>query len=235
MDEEDPQKPSVTLNDPSVSLFLSLYLILLAFFILLSAVSSISAGKSAAAVGSVNAAFRSDTPAEVLTGDSILLVRGAGQLDRNLLGSVRANFTSAFPNDEVVETIVGTAVRFVVAADRVFQPGSSVVHEDAGDLLEKLAVSLETSALGFRNEVEVVLRTGPDLHSIGGPERRQLIERAGALAREIVSKGVHARSVQVGLRAGTPGTIAFSFRQTDEAAPVVDFEGQSVFERSPPE
>lgn len=230
MDEENPQKPSATINDPSVALFLGLYLILLAFFILLSTISSLSVSKSAAAVGSINSAFRSDSRVEALTGDSILLVQGAGQLDRNLLGAVRASFSGAFPNEEIDETVVGTAVRFVLSMDRIFQPGSPAVQEEADDLLERLAASLESSAVGFRNEVEVVLRTGADLRSVGNPERRLLIERAGTLAREMVAKGVHVRSVQTGLRAGTSGTIAFFFRQTDEAAPVVSFEGQSIFE-----
>ena len=235
MDEENPQKPSVTINDPAVALFLGLYLILLAFFILLSTVSSLSKVKSEAAVGSINSAFRSDSRIEALTGDSILIARGAGQLDRNLLGAVRASFSSAFPNEEVSETAIGSAVRFVISVDRIFQPDSPAVQEQASDLFEKLAASLESSALGFRNEVEVVLRTGADLSSDKTPERRLLIERAGTLAREMLATGVPARSVQTGLRAGPSGTIAFFFRQTDEAAPVVSFEGQSIFEPGPPQ
>lgn len=235
MDEENPQKRSVTINDPSVALFLGLYLILLAFFILLSTISSLSASKSEAAVGSINSAFRSDSRIEALTGDSILVARGAGQLDRNLLGAVRASFSSAFPNEEINETVIGGAVRFVISADRIFQPGSPALQEEAGDLFERLAASLESSVLGFRNEVEVVLRTGEDLRSGENPEGRLLIERAGALAREMLAKGVFARSVQTGLRAGTSGTIAFFFRQTDEKAPVVSFEGQFIFESGPPQ
>ncbi len=234
MDEENPQKRSVTINDPSVALFLGLYLILLAFFILLSTISSLSASKSEAAVGSINSAFRSDSRIEALTGDSILVARGAGQLDRNLLGAVRASFSSAFPNEEINETVIGGAVRFVISADRIFQPGSPALQEEA-DLFERLAASLESSVLGFRNEVEVVLRTGEDLRSGENPEGRLLIERAGTLAREMLAKGVFARSVQTGLRAGTSGTIAFFFRQTDEAAPVVSFEGQSIFESGLPQ
>ena len=235
MDEENPQKPSVTISDPNVALFLGLYLILLAFFILLSTISSLSASKSAAAVGSINSAFRSDSRIEALTGDSILLARGAGQLDRNLLGAVRASFSGAFPNEEVDETVIGKAVRFVLSTDRIFQPGSPEVQEEAENLFERLAASLESSVFGFRNEVEVVLRTGADLRSGEDPERQLLIERAGTLAREMVAKGVHVRSVQIGLRAGTSGTIAFFFRQTDEAAPVVSFEGQSIFESGLPQ
>ncbi len=235
MDEENPQKPPVTINDPSVALFLGLYLILLAFFILLSTISSISAEKSEAAVGSINSAFRSDSRIEAVTGDSILFARGAGQLDRNLLGAVRASFSSAFPNEEVVETVIGNAVRFVISADRIFEPGNPAVQEEAGDLLERLAAALESSVFGFRNEVEVVLRTGENLPSGGDAERLLLIERAGTLVREMLAQGVHARSVQMGLRAGTSGTIAFFFRQTEETAPVISFEGQSIFESGPPQ
>ncbi len=235
MDEEDPQKPSLTINDPSVVLFLGLYLILLAFFILLSSISSISEGKSAAAVGSINSAFRSNSRVEALTGDSILLGQGAGQLDRHLLGALRASFSSAFPNEEISETRIGSAVRFVISADRIFQPGSPAVSDEAGELFEKLAATLESSVFGFRNDVEMVLRTGADLRQDENIERQLLIDRAGTLAREVIAMGVHARSVQAGLRAGTAGTIAFSFRQTDEAAPVVSFEGQTIFESGPPQ
>lgn len=235
MDEEYPQRPSGTINDPSVALFLGLYLILLAFFILLSTISSFSESKSEAAVGSINSAFRSDSRIEALTGDSILLAHGAGQLDRNLLGSVRASFSSAFPNEELNETAIGSTVRFVISADRIFQPDSPAVQDEAGDLLEKLAASLESPTLGFRNEVEVVLRTGAALNSADKSERRLLIERAGTLVREMLAKGVPARSVQTGLRAGPAGTVAFFFRQTDETAPVVSFEGRSIFESSPPQ
>lgn len=235
MAEKNPQTPPSRINDPNVVLFLGLYLILLAFFIMLNTISSLSASKSAAAVGSVNSTFRSDSRIEALTGDSLLLVRGAGQLDRNLLGAVRASFSGTFPNEEIDETVIGTAVRFVVSADSIFQPGSPAVQKEASDLFARLATSLESSVLGFRNEVEVVVRTGEDLPSPESPEHRLLVERSGALAREMLANGVHARAFQTGLRAGAPGTIAFFFRQTDETAPVLSFEGQPIFEPGPPQ
>lgn len=230
MDEENPQQQPTKINDPSVVLFLGLYLILLAFFILLSSVSTVSEDKSSAAVGSINSAFRSDTRLEALTGDSILLARGAGQLDRALLGAVRASFSSAFPNVEPNETVIGRAVRFVIPSDSIFPPGGSAIHGEAGHLLTKLAESLETSAFGFRNDVEVVLRTGEKMPSASDPEGRLMVERAGTIARELLATGVHERSVQTGLRGGPPETIAFFFRQTDEAAPVLSFEGEPIFQ-----
>jgi hypothetical protein len=230
MDEENPQKQPVKISDPSTVLFLGLYLILLAFFILLSSVSTVSESKTSAAVGSINSAFRSDTRVEALTGDSLLLARGAGQLDRALLGAVRASFSSAFPNVEPNETIVGRAVRFVIPSDSIFPPGRSAIHAEAGDLVAKLARSLETSALGFRNDVEVVLRTGEKMPSASDPEGGLMIERAGTMARELLAKGVHERSIKTGLRGGPPGTIAFFFRQTDETAPVLSFEGEAIFQ-----
>ena len=229
MDEGSPQKPLPKINDPSVVLFLGLYLILLAFFILLSTISSISLSKSVAVVGSVKSAFRSDSPVDALSGDSFLRALGGGQLDQRFLGSVRASFSSAFPNQEVDETAVGAAVQFVVSADAIFEPGSPAVQDGAGDLLEKLATSLTTSVLGFHNEVEIVLRTGEGLASDGKPEQRLFIERAGLLAREMVANGVRPRAMQMGLRAGPRGTIAFLFRQTDKTATILSFEGQPIF------
>ena len=232
MDEGSSQKPVPRINDPSVVLFLGLFLILLAFFILLSTISSISLSKSVAVVGSVKSAFRSDSAVDVLTGNNFLGARGGGQLDQGLLGSVRASFSSAFPNEEVGETVAGTSVRFVVSSDTIFAPGSAAVQNDASDFLEKLALSLTHSVLGFRNEVEIVLRTGERLASAEHPEQRLFVERAGVLAQQMLANGVQARAMQMGLRAGPSGTIAFLFRQTDQAATILSFEGQPIFERA---
>ena len=232
MDEGSPQKPLPRNNDPSVVLFLGLFLILLAFFILLSTISSISLSKSVAVVGSVKSTFRSDSPIEALTGNNFLGARGGGQLDQRFLGSVRASFSSAFPNEEVGETVAGTSVRFVVSSDTIFEPGRSVIQNEASELLEELASSLTSSVLGFRNEVEIVLRTGERLASAEHPEQRLFVERAGVLAQEMLANGVQARAMQMGLRAGPSGTIAFLFRQTDQAATILSFEGQPIFERA---
>ncbi len=234
MDEGSPQEPLSRINDPSVVLFLGLFLILLAFFILLTTISSISLSKSVAVVGSVKSTFRSDSPVDALTGNNFLGARGGGQLDQKFLGSVRASFSSAFPNEEVGETVAGTSVRFVVSSDTIFEPGSSVIQNDASELLEELASSLTSSVLGFRNVVEIVLRTGDRLASSEHPEQRLFIARAGVLAQEMLANGVQAGAMQMGLRAGPSGTISFLFRQTVQTATILSFEGQPIFETAGP-
>ncbi len=228
-EEEQPQKPPPKINDPSIVLFLGLYLILLAFFILLSTISSLSQSKSAAAVGSLNSTFRSDPRVAALTGSSILIARSAGELDHSVLIAIRATFTATPLGISVNETTIGNAVRFVVPAETIFRPGSSVVQAEAGELFAKLSQALESNVIGFRNEVEIEVRTGDEL-SVAGPELTLLVNRAGVLARGMVEHKVPARSIQTGLRAGTPDTIAFFFRQRDESAPTITFAGQPVFE-----
>ena len=46
----------------------------------------------------------------------------------------------------------------------------------------------------------------------------------------MLANGVQARAMQMGLRAGRSGTISFLFRQTDQTATILSFEGQPIFE-----
>lgn len=235
MVEENPQRPLIRINDPSVSLFLGLYLILLAFFILLTTISSFSATKSVAAVGSVNSQFTSDRRVEALTGGDIMRLSGAGQLDRTLLGALRENFSAAFPSEEDTETVIGGSVQFVLPADKVFHPDSTFIQDAAAVLLVKLAASLTVSSPGLRNEIDVILRTGDEFSPATSQEQQRLVKQSGALARAMVDVGIKPRALRLGLRAGEAGTIAFLFSQIGELAPVLTFEGQPIFRSGPPQ
>lgn len=215
-----PKKPT---DDPSVVLFLGLYLILLAFFILLTAISTIEESKSEAAVSSVNGKF-GDKGADTLTGLSIIAELGSGTENTGFRGDVEAAFHSSLPADGFEADDLGGVLRILVPIVFIFGEDAASVEPDRVALFDAVATALSYTSPGISNEVEIVVNTGDQLPPPTGDLANVSVRRAGALARALNDHGVAARRISAGVRSGRESTVAFLFQRRPEGESGISFQ-----------
>ena len=205
-------------RDGSVVVFLSLYLLLLAFFILLNTISQREHKRSQMAIGSVAATFRAPLPADVVeltqsTGRGVL--PAADPFHRQ----VRRVFEATLPVAPQKVLQNGNVMRITVDARDLFVAGRSTFRQSRARLLDGIADGVSKQETGVRFEVEMVVKTGattPDLSQAGLPLP---LLRAGAFARRMRASGVPAHSIAAGVSQGADGEVQFSFyaRESERA------------------
>lgn len=210
--DEEP----VRSRNGSVMVFLSLYLLLLAFFILLNTISQREQRRSEMAIGSVAATFRAPLPTEVVdlttsTGRGVL--EAADPFHRE----IKRVFEKTLPIDASKVFSSGNVMRIIVPANDVFRQGSSSFRPEIAVLLGGIADGVSTRETGVRFEVEMIVKDGDSVPEITGEQLPLPLRRAGAFARWMRGAGVSAQSIVAGVGPGERNEIQFSFyaRETE--------------------
>ena len=208
-------KPETSLNNV---LYLGLYLILLAFFILLIGISTFEEKRAQAVVGSVTSTFQ------------VGLADGTG-LDAERLPSALAEFLSAqafqrnvedlfrslLPHSEVRVSRPGELMHVVLPVDTLFPPGSDVLRYERLPLLRRIAGALDDHPPDQRFDIEFVV--GGALPRSGDePDPLPLaISRAAELARTLKDHGAPGDSLAAGVKNGGAGRVFITFVTRDSA------------------
>lgn len=200
----------------STQLFLSLYLIVLAFFILLNAISKIQEERSKVVLGSLGATFAE--PAIVATGPlDFTAGSGAFSAVHAFDKSIRSLFQSAFPfvSFKPFQPFEKMMAEFPV--DAMFGAESALIRADQVVALNELATILTRDTPGQRFSVELLLPVSPTGVRSPTPERSLAVDRAAALARALVVRGVPADRVTAGIEGGDAGKLRmrFDFESTE--------------------
>lgn len=219
----------------SVMVFLSLYLLLLAFFILLNTISQREYRRSQIAMGSVAATFRAPLPADVVdlttsTGQGVLAVADPFHRD------IRRVFEDTLPVQELKVVRQGNTMRISVPVAHLFVAGRSEFRDGAAALMNGIADGVIRREPGVRFEVDLHLLSGkalPALESNLVPEATAgvlptAVLRAGAFARWMRDAGVAPESINAGLGIGEAGIAQFSFHARELERARVSFAHVSV-------
>lgn len=197
---EPAAAPRPTGNDRNVALFLALYLLLLAFFIVLYSISQRDEVRTEAAINSLTATFDADR----LTSDEVpQFTSSSGPFDpvENFRREVRGLFARDLPIARFEILQLGNTMRVRVPSEALFVPGRARVRTERTALMEALADALSQETSQGRFEVELIVGSGAELPSAAGRPSLAL-RRAAALASDLRGRGVAARSLAPGLRAG---------------------------------
>ena len=175
-------------KDPTLIQVLSLYLLVLAFFILLFNASHHDSGRSAAVTESLASTFRmhGQRAEEAVARSSD---RGATPGAEMILDSFADLIRTDLSVAKIENLKRGRLLRVTMAPDDLFVAGSAALREDRGELLGKLAQLLGKSVPGLRHKVEVSLVGGwipPDRMTVAVPLP---IARAAALAETLTARG----------------------------------------------
>ena len=213
-----PDSANKSAPNANIVALLSLKLLLLAFFILLSTISKFEEERSRAVMYSVAMAFAGAVPA---TEGRNVPDAGIGALDRqaSLSDRIRALFRQTLPLVEVETAASGRVLRLEVRASDLFAMGQSDLRPQRGILLRRLANALSDPARGpglYTVDVLHAVPPGDD-----APATRLPAARSGTIVRSLAGLGVPADRLSTGLwpTHGNPGRIAFEITLPMEELP----------------
>ena len=194
----------------TITLFLSLYLLVLAFFILLVSISSTEEVKSKALMESLTSTFSSVLPPRMdltafnaTTGDFL----AADEFQRQVTGL----FSTVIGVVKVDTIQPGRLMRVELEGDGLFELDQAVIREGQSAFMDRLVAALSANPPGLRFEMEFVVPTpwGNDRTLPTGKDLA--IDRAGAFARDLLSRGVPPGSVSIGMKGSESKNVEIWF------------------------
>ena len=196
MQREEPR------NNPLLMLVLSLYLLLLAFFVVLNSISNVEITRSTAVSGSLNETFAADgRPAD----QSVTLVSSQGNLlaDTAFLSRVGSLIRTELAFATVEEVLPGRLMSVTMSADELFIPGREAVNPLLRPIIDRVAKALINPSPGVRYDVDILVGHGrTDDLALG---------RSAYLANVFAAAGSPARSIAAGIEQDSPGRLTFLF------------------------
>ena len=200
----------VPIRDSSVMVYLSLYLLLLAFFILLNTISQREQKRAQMAIGSVAATFRAPLPADVV---ELTTSTGRGLLEASdpFQREIRRIFEETLAIEQAKVLTEGNVMRITVAASALWLAESGRFRPAIGPFLERIADGVARQEEGARFEVEMIVHTGASMPALSSGPLPLALRRAGAFARRMRAAGVPAHSISAGIGQGDAGSVQLSF------------------------
>jgi len=211
-------------GNSTIALFLGLYLVVLAFFILLVSISSVEDTKSQKVMDSLSSTFTSLLPpsadlTQFTAKDGDIL---AGQ---EFQQQVTGIFATALGVDKVKVVQPGKQMRLLLDADSLFFKDEANIRPAIHPLLDRTVASLSNRPLGLRFDMEFMIGTPTEADGKTMPVEQTLeIERAGAFARAMNERGIPPDSISIGMRPGHVGEIVIYFYTRDIEATKLRFE-----------
>ena len=209
----------------TIALFLGLYLVVLAFFIMLVTISTVEDSKSKKVMDSLSSTFTSIVPpsADLQTfkskdGDVL-----AGQ---EFQQQVTGIFATALGIDKVTTVQPGRQMRLLLASDSLFFDNEARIRPAMYPLLDRTVAALSNRPKGLRFDLEFVIGTPTAADGKTMPVKQTLeVTRAGAFARAMNERGIPPDSISVGMRPGHMGEIVIWFYTRDIEASKLRFDG----------
>lgn len=203
----------------SIAQFLSLYLLLLAFFIVLNSLSTFETVRAGAVMESLSTTFQGQgVPGAVstFTGTEGSVVADARAFQREITDI----FQTELPVAEIRVTEPGRSMEAEFRADALFDDGAVEMRRPHWRLADRLAAALTSAPAGLAYEME--FRHGSDYDSIRTRAGDSLAgadvlpaARGAAFARFMVGRGTPPRSLGVGIEAGRSDRVRLVFRLID--------------------
>ncbi len=215
--DEEPSGPNV------VALFLALFLLILAFFILLVTISTLEEVKSEAVKKSLTSTFTSifppiSEPARFQSKEGNIL---AGQRFQRDLTDI---FSTAIQVSRVEIVHPGRLMRIWMPARALFYDNETRVRRELNAVLDRVVANISARPRGLRFDMEFIVSV-PPLADGALPTTQTLdIARAGAFAREMIAKGAPRDGVSIGMESGDTGQVVIYFYIRPEEETRLNFE-----------
>lgn len=204
LSRQTPREPDKGASQP---LFLSLFLLLLAFFILLNALSTIEPGRSDRVLESVQRSFTAALQSRF--GDSILEADPGQAIGESTRARIGAIFQQTLPVARVTVEPDGNPIYVSAPVARVYAPGAGGMTPVGEQLARQLAPLLASPPAGSVMELDI-------LFSMPAAERGAgRLARAGSvadLAEGFARLGIDPGLIAAGLEPGQTDTVRFVFR-----------------------
>lgn len=209
--EDDGPTPPTPPANGAVALFLALYLLLLAFFILLNTISTFEEVKTREVQESLSSAFASILPPTTSL-QTVTSIEGPVVAAEDMQAKLGSLFQTAIKVVRVQVIQPGKLMEVIMHVDQLFDPNSILIRERQADFMEQLASVLSDDQGYASYEMEMVM--GSEVGSKGTVEieNNLQIARAGSFARELIAVGAPQDHFFVGIDPGSdPFIVTFRF------------------------
>ncbi|MFT5488853.1 MAG: hypothetical protein ACI9JL_000608 [Paracoccaceae bacterium] len=205
-------------KDPTLIQVLSLYLLLLAFFVLLFNASQYDRGKAAAVKESLSSTFRTHGVAADRD-----IVRSTDQGDIPGAELVLDSFADLIRTELKVAKVEnlqrGKLLRVTLDPEDLFETSSPGIRSDRDQFVNKLAELLGKTPPGMRHKVQVFMVGDWILPDQMKRDVPLPIARAAGLAEILLARGALAGTVSGGARHGAEKQISLIYRVDPETRP----------------
>ncbi len=221
MFEQEQQKRKVYGSDNTMGLFVSLYLILLAFFIVMNSMADAASENKQEALDSVAKTFKnSKKPTKATTaqgGEAIANGPDPILNDIAQLVTSELDVTGSFPQKRT------DIFRVDHSVDSLFERGSFQVHFSKRPFIKNLSKILLSAPAGEKTRVSFLFGTDGKPTTDALTRREEIaVRRAGALARTLRGAGMVDGTFNVGFAGHSAATIIAVY-QTNELLSVAPY------------
>jgi hypothetical protein len=209
-------------SDSGIIIFLSLFLLLLAFFILLNALATIEETKTRKVLTSVAATFRSLVDAET---KSQILVSDLGPTPDayEVLDALEQLWVTSIPVVRVERLTRGQVMQLTLPVNELFLGGQPVLRADRESLFKRTALVLGLTPGSTLTEARVVMGVDRATRTLSTVDGRLAAARSSAVAAAFVEEGTPDDRLSVGMRGGDPKMMSIRFDIRDTARAQVTF------------
>jgi len=205
-----PAPPEYDGRQGTVIVFLSLFLLVLAFFIVLVSISTVEETKSKAVINSLTttfATFRPDgsIPSDFTAKEGVVL---GGQAFQEELTGI---FATALKVAKVQVVQPGRLMQAEMPAGAVFREGGEGINPGIHPFLDRVVAALGGRPPGIRFDMEFTIGAPYTDQGILSESQTLELRRAGGFARDILARGAPPDSVSIGLSPGDPDKVVIRF------------------------
>ena len=205
-----PLEETKPLSDDTTGLFVSLYLIVLAFFVVMNSISNQDQNKVSAATESVTRAFKNPFEPEADFVD-VSADQDAVTPNDEFYDQILGVFASLVGFDGKFPTKGGSIVKVKFKLSDLFEPESSVFQKNQQAFLQQLAGFLRGGRESEKREIDIVISSGNGLPK--GPQYWKNINilRAGAFVHQLKAMGVEENKLGIGIVPGEDDQMILTF------------------------
>ncbi len=216
---QPPPEPSadVSAAQSNIMLFLGLFLLILAFFILLVSISTRQDIKSTAVMDSLSSAFKSVLPPTPEL-SRFLSKDGAVLSGAPLQSQVSELFSTSIKVVQVKTVQPGKLMRIILRSNALFLDGDTQIRPGQFALLDRIVASLSGRPPGLHYEMQFVIGSKYTSDKTIPVGQTLEMKRASAFIQEMLARGAPPDSLSIGMEPGDPEEIAiwFNVRFPDE-------------------
>ncbi|MTI11238.1 hypothetical protein [Curvivirga aplysinae] len=250
--------PKVKGKDMGPIMFLSLFLLLLAFFILLNTLSTFEEAKARKVIKSVTSTFKTELINETKAQIMISTVGPVPEANR-VINDVEKLWVTAVPIAEVETLRDGSVMQMTVPTREIFVVGEIALRADRLDLIRDTAAILEKPFEGNVLELQFMLGVdslerlkttlpkivGTEVDETVNPEEINLDEpdednrslafaRTGVVAQQLITEGAPKSGISIGLMHGDPKVARMRFYVHPESSAFNTFTDEVIDQTSAP-
>ncbi len=207
----DDKKP----GGDTTSLFVSLYLIILAFFMVLNSISNQSQTKVKSATDSVTRAFDNPFAPEA---DFVDVTESEGTETPNdeFYEQLQGVFASLVGFEGKFPTQGGNKIQIEFDQSNLYHNNSPEFRQDQERFFNQLANFLRSESIGTIRELEYIIYSGDRFPT--GPEYWTDVSvlRAGSIVHRMMAGGVRENQMSIGVSPGPEDKLSISFFIRDE-------------------